>query len=48
MKESSEYRITITPKSTEKPELAFLSIEVNAEAGPVIQRAYVQIASPVK
>ena len=48
VKEPSEYRITVTPKSTGKPELAFLNIEVNSGAGPVVQRAYVQIASPVK
>lgn len=46
--ESSEYRITVTPKSTAKPELAFLRIDVETGAGKVIQRAYVQIASPAK
>ena len=48
VKESSEYRIIVTPKSTGKPELAFLTIEVDSGAGPAIQRAYVQIASVAK
>ena len=48
VKESNEYRITVTPKSTGKPELAFLNIEVNSGSGPAIQHAYVQIAGPAK
>lgn len=48
VKESGECRITVTPKNTEKPELAFLSIEVDSGGGPAIQRAYLQITSPAK
>ena len=48
IRDGSEYRIIITPKSTEKPELAFLSIEVDSGTGPATQRAYVQIAPPAK
>jgi len=41
-----EVRIIITPKSTEKPELAFLTIEVDSGPGPATQRADMQIAPP--
>jgi hypothetical protein len=48
IKEASEYRITVTPQSTDKPELAFLSIEVDAGSGPAVERASVQVAPPPK
>jgi hypothetical protein len=46
IKDGSEYRVTITPKSTDKAELAFVSIEIDSGTGKATERAYVQIAPP--
>lgn len=48
VKESVEYRITVTPRSTAKEELAFVNIEAELETGPIVRRAYVQIAPTQK
>jgi hypothetical protein len=48
IKDGSEYRVTITPKSTDKAELAFVSIEVDSGTGRATERAYVQIVPAVQ
>ena len=48
VKESAEYRITVTPRGTAKEELAFVNIEAELETGAIVRRAYVQIAPTPK
>jgi hypothetical protein len=49
IKDGSEYRVTITPKSTDKAELAFVTIEIDSGTGKATERAYVQIVpAPAK
>jgi len=43
VRESAEYRITVTPRNVDKEELGFVSVEVELESGKVTRRGYVQI-----
>jgi hypothetical protein len=43
VRESSEYRIVVTPRDAVKEELALVNIESVTDSGTVVRRAYVQI-----